>query len=155
MNHHKFLIICMLKYLLKCWCLVIHKPFYLTTVYCNTRYTTISLFNLIEERNPSVCICREYIRSFTNIYCYRGYYLLFLKSFLIFFTIIWHVYNRQQFINVKSTGVLQKPQWASLGTTPDLFVSLWHNCIFTESIKFINVFALLDVIFLWYLWPFF
>ena len=38
MNHHKFLMISMLKYI-KFWCLVIHKPFYREIVYCNTTCT--------------------------------------------------------------------------------------------------------------------
>ena len=37
MNHNKFLMICILKYHLKFGCLVIYKPFYQATVYCNTR----------------------------------------------------------------------------------------------------------------------
>ena len=40
MNHHKFLMICMLKYHQKFWCLVIYKPFYRSIVYCNTRQYT-------------------------------------------------------------------------------------------------------------------
>ena len=38
MNHHKFLMIRMLKYHPQIWCLIIYKPFYQATVFCNTRH---------------------------------------------------------------------------------------------------------------------
>ena len=44
MNRHKFLMICMLKYHLEFWCLIIYKPFYPATLYCYTRYYFLKHF---------------------------------------------------------------------------------------------------------------
>ena len=45
-NRPKFLIICMLKYHLKCMFLVIYKPYYQATVYCNTKILFLETFSV-------------------------------------------------------------------------------------------------------------
>ena len=62
MNHHKFLI-CMMKYHLQFWCLVIYKPFYQVIVYCNTRYYFLKLF-FFTNSDPLQFFCHEFINQY-------------------------------------------------------------------------------------------
>ena len=80
MNHHKFLMICTLKYYLQLWCLVIYYPFYQATVYCtvvqNTIFLNITFFLIISDQ-------LQFFRcEFMNHYKLHNHKFMTIFSFL-------------------------------------------------------------------------
>ena len=76
MNHHKLLMICMFKYHLQFWSLVIYKPFYQATVYCNTRYYFFKHFSVTISDHLQF-FSREFMKN------YKLHNLKFMAIFVL------------------------------------------------------------------------
>ena len=63
MNHHKFSVICMLKYHAKHQCLVIYNTFYQAIVQCKPRYYFLTFLVITIEKLKE--LCREFMSHYT------------------------------------------------------------------------------------------
>ena len=96
MNHHKFLMICMIKYHLRFWCFIIYKPSYQATVYKILFFLTFFITNS--------AYIQFFRREFMNHY--KLYNLKFMKK--IFWSLLLTKKVETYIILYYSTQLLDK-----------------------------------------------
>ena len=75
--------ICMLKYHLKAWCLVIYTPFYEATVYCNTRYYFFKAF-IVTNSDQLLFFRREFMNPYKlHNHKFMNFFLLLYVYYLV------------------------------------------------------------------------